>query len=150
MTDSKFPQQDADVAQSNSAIKRQARIDNSNLKAFGGKTSGFTDNRDRHFNQRMLKAYLRGDHKFQFGQSYKKNQFGIPELSPDWHDVLFTDETKRSAGNSVTPKGKVFGGMGIGKSELRKVILKRQQDKRKAKSLVLSKQDVDHFTKEKK
>lgn len=149
MTDSKFPQQDANVAQSNSAIKRQARIDNSNLKAFGGKTSGFTDNRDRHFNQRMLKAYLRGDQRFQFGQSYKNNQFGIPELSPDWHDVLFTDETKLRSGNSVTPKGKVFGGMGMGKSELRKVIRKREQAKYRAKVLDSSKEQIDQFTKDK-
>jgi len=56
-------------------------------RQFLGKTSGFKDNRDRHFHQRMLKAYLRGDTQFQFGKSYKLNKFGLLELLPDWYEV---------------------------------------------------------------
>lgn len=56
-------------------------------RKFLGKTSDFKDNRERHFYQRMLKAYLRGDELFQFGKSWKLNSFGIQELLPDWYPV---------------------------------------------------------------
>lgn len=56
-------------------------------RKFLGKTSGFKDNRERHFYQRMLKAYLRGDKQFQFGKSWKVNRMGLTELLPDWYDV---------------------------------------------------------------
>jgi len=57
------------------------------IRKFLGKTSGFKDNQERHFYQRMLKAYLRGDKIFQFGKSYKLNSLGFSELLPDWYDV---------------------------------------------------------------
>lgn len=61
-------------------LKKQTR-------KFTGKTEDFKDNRERHFYQRMLKAYLRGDKKFQFGKSMKLNIFGFMELLPDWFEV---------------------------------------------------------------
>lgn len=56
-------------------------------RKFLGKTSDFKDNRERHFYQRMLKAYLRGDKLFQFGKSWKLNHFGVSEYLPDWYPV---------------------------------------------------------------
>jgi hypothetical protein len=56
-------------------------------RKFLGKTSDFKDNRERHFYQRMLKAYLRGDKLFQFGKSWKLNSFGIQEFLPEWYPV---------------------------------------------------------------
>lgn len=56
-------------------------------RKFLGKTSGFKDNQERHFYQRMLKAYLRGDKIFQFGKSMKLNSIGFMELLPDWFTV---------------------------------------------------------------
>lgn len=56
-------------------------------RKFTGKMSDFKDNRERHFYQRMLKAYLRGDQNFQFGKSWKKNHLGLMEFLPDWYKV---------------------------------------------------------------
>lgn len=56
-------------------------------RKFTGKTKDFKDNRERHFYQRMLKAYLRGDSRFQFGKSYQLNHLGFTELLPDWYEV---------------------------------------------------------------
>lgn len=128
----------SELSQSNSAIKRQARIDNANQKNFGGKTSDFKDNQERHFNQRMLKAYLSGKTKFQFGKSLQKNYLGIMQLLPDWHDVLLTDKTvdanaiDKLLANGYTDPGKVFGGVTISKKALRKKINKRIKSKKKA------------------
>jgi hypothetical protein len=36
-------------------------------RTFGGKTDNFTDNQERHFYQRMLRAYLKGWEVFYFG-----------------------------------------------------------------------------------
>lgn len=59
-------------------------------RLFLGKTENFKDNRERHFYQRMLKAYLKGNTHFQFGKSYKPNKMGFVELLPDWYEVQFS------------------------------------------------------------
>jgi len=51
------------------------------LRKFLGKTENFKDNRERHFYQRMLKAYLRGDSFFYFGF------IGFPR-KPEKHEVM--------------------------------------------------------------
>lgn len=125
MMDSKFPNQD---------LQNEINVVNDKLsikKSFGGKLSDFTDNKDRHFNQRMLKAYLKGNTQFQFGKSWKKNQLGTIQLLPDWHDVLLTDNTidlkqiDKLLANGYNDPGKVFGGFSGNKSEVRKIIKKR-------------------------
>lgn len=144
MTDSKIPQ-------SNSALKREARKKNANQKSFGGKLIGFKDNKERHFNQRMLKAYLSGHTQFQFGKSLKKNHLGMLELTPDWHDVLLTDKTvdinaiDKLLANGYCDPGKVFGGVSLGKGQLNKLLRKRAEEKRKAEKE--SKKPKDGFRK---
>lgn len=126
MTDSKIQNQ------SRSAIKREARLQNQHQKQFGGKLNDFKDNQERHFNQRMLKAYLRGDSKFQFGKSWQKNQLGLMEFLPTWYDVQLTDKTvdlkalDKLLANGYCDPGKVFGGVPIGKSKLRKIVHERE------------------------
>lgn len=130
------------LTQSNSAIKRQARIDNANQRNFGGKLSDFTDNKERHFNQRMLKAYLNGKPVFNFG--FEKNVKGeiIRALDgkpiPKQHDVIKTDKTidhkKLDAllAGGYCDHGKVFGGVSLGKGQLKKMLRKREADRIKA------------------
>jgi len=123
---------DSKIPQSNSAIKRQARVQNQGLRSFGGKLEGFVDNRERHFNQRMLKAYLKGGQHFRFG-------FDKDSGAPVTYKVSYTDKTvdadKLDAllANGYNDPGKVFGGVRMGKSELRGVIRKREQKAREAK-----------------
>jgi len=123
---------DSKIPQSNSAIKRQARVENQGLRSFGGKLEGFADNRERHFNQRMLKAYLKGGQYFRFG-------FDKDTGKPVTYAVSYTDKTvdadKLDAllANGYNDPGKVFGGVRMGKSELRGVIRKREQKAREAK-----------------
>lgn len=65
-------------------------IDHSNFttRKFLGKTEGFKDNRERHFYQRMLKAYLKGKQYFIFGFSNKQDPHTkIWSVTPDWHEV---------------------------------------------------------------
>lgn len=144
-----FPQQ------SNSAIKRLARIENANQKSFGGKLTDFSDNRERHFNQRMLKAYLRGDNRFTFGLSEVANIY-TGKREPLFHAVLLTDKSvdpkKLDAllAGGYTDPGKVFGGASNNKSEMRKTIAKRIKEKNKKKAMVLgSQKDIENFTKAK-
>jgi len=88
---------DSTIPLSQSAIKRQARLQNQGQKQFGGKLDGFTDNKERHFFQRMLKAYLKGGSSFQFG--FEKHEDGEVKRDlrgkpiPARHDVLLTDKT---------------------------------------------------------
>jgi len=151
MTDSKLPKQN----QSKSAIKRQARLDNANQRSFGGKLENFADNRERHFHQRMLKAYIRGNKIFPFGFETVRN-IRTGQFDPIYHDVLLTDkyvDAKKIdallAGGYCDP-GKVFGGASKNKSEIRKAIKKRIKDKKKKQSLIFgSKKDIDGFKKQK-
>lgn len=131
MQDSTLPKQ------SNSAIKRQARIDNAQMKQFGGKLDNFDDNRDRHFNQRMLKAYLKGATSFPFGFESVRN-IRTGDFDPIYHDVLLTDKTVDAnkldallAGGYNDP-GKVFGGTSKNKGQLRKTVRKREKERVKA------------------
>ncbi len=48
-------------------------------RSFGGKTENFTDKRERAFEQKHLKAYLKGWERFRYG-------FDI-NGSPKWHTV---------------------------------------------------------------
>lgn len=128
MQDSTLPKQ------SNSAIKRQARIDNAQMKQFGGKLDNFDDNRDRHFNQRMLKAYLKGATSFPFG--FEKNPDGSltrridGSLIPLIHNVILSDKTSDHAkldallAGGYNDPGKVFGGASGNKAGIRKQINK--------------------------
>lgn len=116
--------QDSTLPQSNSQIKRTARLKNQGQKSFGGKTKDFADNRERHFYQRMLKAYLRGSNTFQFG-------FDKETKKANWYDVQLTDKTvnpaeldKLLAGGYNDP-GKVFGGVKPSKKALKKIISDR-------------------------
>jgi len=61
---------DSTIPQSNSSIKREARIKNKSSKKFAGKMENFKDNQERHFYQRMLRAYLKGWQYFDFGFEY--------------------------------------------------------------------------------
>ena len=98
---------------------------------FGGKIDGFSDNRDRHFNQRMLKAYLRGQDRFAFGFTTAMNQFGVFVKVNQYHDVLFTDQFRDKEkletllANGYTNPGKVFGGTKLSKRQLKDIIDKR-------------------------
>jgi hypothetical protein len=80
----------------------------------------------------MLKAYLRGDSKFQFGKSWQKNQICLMEFLPAWYDVQLTDKTvdlkaiDKLLANGYTDPCKVFGGIPIGKSKLRKIVYERE------------------------
>lgn len=67
-----------------------SKVPKPKVRKFLGKTEKFKDNRERHFYQRMLKAYLKGNTHFQFGKSYKPNEFGFTELLPDWYEVQFS------------------------------------------------------------
>ena len=121
----------SELSQSNSAIKRQA-----NQKNFGGKTSDFKDNQERHFNQRMLKAYLKGGKSFAFGFHPEINLV-TGKKDPIYHDVLMTDKTvdanalDKLLANGYTDPGKVFGGVTISKKALRKKISKLIKSKTK-------------------
>lgn len=53
---------------------------------------GFKDNRERHFYQRMLKAYLAGKPMFNFGFEQIKNEAGMLITVPKRHLVKFTDK----------------------------------------------------------
>lgn len=50
---------------------------------FLGKTENFSNAHDRRFNQRMLRAYLKGHKRFNFGFTRIQNQ-----LIPDTYEVL--------------------------------------------------------------
>jgi len=129
---------DSKIPQSNSANKRQARVANQGLRSFGGKLENFADNRERHFNQRMLKAYLKGGQYFRFG-------FDKDTGAPVTYAVSYTDKTVDAGkldallANGYNDPGKVFGGVRMGKSELRKVIWKREK---KAKEDRLKRDEV--------
>lgn len=59
-------------------------------KKFTGKTEGFTDNRERHFYQRMLRAYLKGHTHFNFGFSLQKDgKTGLMVRMPDTYLVQY-------------------------------------------------------------
>lgn len=128
---------DSTIPQSNSAIKRQARIDNANQKNFGGKLDNFSDNRERHFNQRMLKAYLKGSKQFPFGFE-KEFNIVTGRKMPMYHDVLLTDKSvdenkmDKLLAEGYCDPGKVFGGVVQGKSALRKLAWKREKARIKA------------------
>lgn len=67
MTDSKIPQ--------SREQKKKSRLDKKGVRTFGGKTENFENNRERHFYQRMLKAYLKGSSFFRFGfEKYEDGQ----------------------------------------------------------------------------
>lgn len=149
---------DSAIPQSNSAIKRQARIDNANKKNFGGKLIGFDDNRDRHFNQRMLAAYIKGKSKFNFGFKMQQNRFGLLEMLPEAHDVLLTDKTvdpkqlDALLANGYCDPGKVFGGASGNKSALRNALRKKRKaeaDKKRPSLIVGTEKQVEQFTKAK-
>lgn len=115
-------------------------------KFFGGKLSGFTDNRDRHFHQRMLKAYLRGDVQFPFGFE-KETDIISGKRMPIMHYVQFTDNTGvltneyRDAlfANGYNDPGKVFGGIKPGKGALKKMLIRKMIDESKAELKALEK-----------
>lgn len=49
-------------------------------RKFLGKTEGFVDNTERHFYQRMLKAYLKGKEYFTYGFEWvKRDQIMVRE-----------------------------------------------------------------------
>lgn len=58
-------------------------------KRFTGKTDDFSDNRERHFFQRMLRAYLKGHTHFNFGFSDQVDKFGFVSRRPDTYKVMF-------------------------------------------------------------
>lgn len=64
-----------------------AQIDKT-TRSFGGKLDGFKDKKERHFHQRMLKAYLKGDQYFRFGFRDRKNEAGIMMRVPAYYPVL--------------------------------------------------------------
>ena len=55
-------------------------------RTFDGKTDGFTDKSERSFEQKHLKAYLKGNETFQYG--FKINSFG--QRVPSIHKVKQT------------------------------------------------------------
>jgi len=129
MQDSAIPEQ------SHGAIKREARLKNQGLKQFGGKLTGFADNRERHFYQRMLRAYIKGAPQFQFG--FEKNADGkriidlLGNPIPVWHPVQLIDKTFDFALNDAllakgyNDPGKVFGGASNNNTPTRKKIKER-------------------------
>jgi len=129
-TDSTLPKQ------SHSSIKREARLANQGKKQFGGKLDNFTDNRDRHFSQRMLKAYLRGHDRFAFGFTNQKDESGILHRVNQYHDVILTDDFRdpklvdKLLANGYTDPGKVFGGTKPSKRQLKDIISKRIESER--------------------
>lgn len=52
--------------QSAQSLKKRAK-ELKTKRCFGGKIDNFKDNRERHFYQRMLRAYLKGWTRFNFG-----------------------------------------------------------------------------------
>lgn len=58
-------------------------------RKFLGKTKDFKDNRERHFYQRMLKAYLKGKQYFFFGFSNQYNAITkVWEYGPTKYEVM--------------------------------------------------------------
>lgn len=145
--DSKLPKHNL----SRGEFKRQRAIElNKNPeKNFLGKTSNFTDNNERHFFQRMLKAYLRGYEYFHFG--FYTNKIG--ERLPRPHEVLFSPKRSEKEVEEILKKGfniggKVFGGVKIGKAQLRQKIRNSIEDKLKAdkyKEVLKSKKTLSQF-----
>lgn len=54
------------------------------VRNFGGKTENFSDNRERHFYQRMLRHYLKGHTHFNFG--FKTTMIG--QRIPETYEVM--------------------------------------------------------------
>lgn len=126
--DSKLPKHNL----SGGEFKRQTAVElNKNpAKKFLGKTDNFSDNNERHFFQRMLKAYLKGQEFFHFG--FYTNKIG--ERLPRPHEVLFSPKRTEKEVEAILQKGiciggKVFGGMPIGKAQLRQQIKDRIEAK---------------------
>lgn len=63
---------------------KKKEIKNNNTRKFLGKTEGFKDKEERSFNQRMLKAYLKGYKYFHFGRNvlgHKKEHLVMQEYN---------------------------------------------------------------------
>ena len=60
---------------------------------FGGKTKDFTSKEEKAFEQKHLKAFLRGDVFFRYG--YEKDEHGktIYPLTPKWFKVKRNDNS---------------------------------------------------------
>ena len=59
------------------------KIEVTKRRNFGGKTEGFESKQEKHFEQRHLKAYLKGHKKFKFGFKTLKGGVRVPKT----HDV---------------------------------------------------------------
>jgi len=100
-------------------------------RRFLGKTENFKDNQERHFYQRMLKAYLKGKQVFNFGFKTVKNEFGAEIRVPSQYVVkcsgMPTDEQVNSqyerSLNNVS--GKSFFSYRQSKKEIKAIIKER-------------------------
>lgn len=94
--DSKIPEQDHSIenmpyGEAKEILKRIKR----EPRKFLGKTENFKDNKERHFYQRMLRAFLRGWNIFHFGKEWVKVG-GVMQEVPKKHEVEYSPKLKDS------------------------------------------------------